>query len=107
MKKIKEAKGYFDQAINDEQPTKEALISYAAFAEEYQSYNGAIALLNKYGSLYGDTLDTMIAKARVYDKKGARDKAAEEYRTILLSGYELPADLKQYITGRIAAAENL
>lgn len=107
MKKVREAKAYFDIAISGEQPAREALLSYAAFAEEYNSFNGAIALLNKHAELFGDALDSMIAKARCYDKMGNAAAAVEEYRTILLSGYELPADLQQYIKGRIAAAENM
>lgn len=107
MKKVPEAKEYFDKAINSQQATREALLSYAAFAEEYNSYNGALALLKRHAELHGDTLDSMVATARLLDKKGDRRAAAEQYRTVLLSGYELPADLKQYIKGRIAAAENM
>lgn len=102
MQKVSEAKEYFDLAISDLKPASEALISYAAFCEQYESYNAAILLLKKHQALYSDTLDTMIAKARIYDKKGESDKAVEEYRAILLSGYDLPKDLKQYIQGRVA-----
>lgn len=107
MKKVPEAKEYFDKAINNDQAAAEALLSYAAFAEEYNSYNGALALLDRHAELHGDTLDSMVATARLLDKKGDRRAAAEQYRTVLLSGYELPADLQQYIKGRIAAAENM
>ncbi|MEW6594951.1 MAG: AMIN domain-containing protein [Thermodesulfobacteriota bacterium] len=107
MKKVPEAKEYFDKAINSEQAARESLLSYAAFAEEYNSFNGALALLGRHAELHGDTLDSMVAIARVLDKKGDREAAAEQYRTILLSGYELPADLHQYIRGRVAAAENM
>jgi type IV pilus assembly protein PilQ len=107
MKKVPEAKEYFDKAINSDQAAAEALLSYAAFAEEYNSYNGAIALLQRHAELHGETLDSMVATARLLDKKGDRQGAAQQYRTILLSGYALPADLQQYIKGRIAAAENM
>lgn len=106
MKKLMQAKEYFDKAISSDKPAGEALASYAAFTEEYKSYNGALALLDKHEEIYGDTLDTMIAKARIYDKKGDGDKAVQEYRSILLSGFELPGDLKKYIKGRVAAATN-
>ena len=53
-------------------------------------------------SLYGDSLDTMISRARILDKEGNSEKAVAEYRAILLSGYQLPADLKRYIKGRLA-----
>ncbi|HSR35704.1 MAG TPA: AMIN domain-containing protein [Desulfurivibrionaceae bacterium] len=107
MKKVPEAKEYFDKAINSDQAAAEALLSYAAFAEEYNSYNGAIALLQRHTELHGETLDSMIAAARLFDKKGDRQAAAAQYRTILLSGYELPADLQQYIKGRLAAADTM
>lgn len=107
MKKVPEAKEYFDKAINSDQAARESLLSYAAFAEEYNSYNGALALLKRHMELHGDTLDSMVATARLLDKKGDRPAAAEQYRTVLLSGYALPADLQQYIKGRIAAAENM
>ncbi|HSR36651.1 MAG TPA: hypothetical protein VLL73_05665, partial [Desulfurivibrionaceae bacterium] len=107
MKKVPEAKEYFDKSINSDQAAAEALLSYAAFAEEYNSYNGAIALLTRHQELHGETLDSMVATARLLDKKGDRQAAAEQYRTVLLSGYALPADLQQYIKGRIAAAENM
>ncbi len=102
MQKVAESKEYFDLAISGPQPASEALASYAAFCEQYESYNAAILLLSKQEELYGATLDAMIAKARIYDKKGEANKAVAEYRVILLSGYELPNDLKQYIQGRIA-----
>ncbi len=107
MKQVEEAKKYFDLAISGEKPASEALISYAAFAEEYQSYAGALSLLKKHQDLYGDSLDTLIAKARIHDKRGNNDKAVEAYRSVLLSGYNIPADLRQYIQGRIAAASSM
>lgn len=107
MKKIEDAKKFFDFAISGDKPASEALISYAAFAEEYQSYLGALALLKKHEELYGDALDTLVAKARIHDKLGDSGKAVDEYRAILLSGYEIPADLRQYIQGRIAAATSM
>ena len=107
MKKVEEAKKFFDFAISGEKPASEALISYAAFAEEYQSYQGSLALLKKHEQLHGDTLDTLVAKARIHDKLGDSDKAVDGYRAVLLSGYDIPADLRQYIQGRIAAATNM
>lgn len=107
MKQVEEAKNYFDFAISAEKPASEALISYAAFAEEYQSYGGALSLLKKHEDLYGDSLDTLVAKARIHDKRGNSGKAVEAYRSILLSGYDIPADLRQYIQGRIAAGASM
>ncbi|MGV1100465.1 AMIN domain-containing protein [Thiovibrio sp. JS02] len=104
MKKVDSAKEYFDLAISGPAPSSEALISYASFAEEYQSYNGALALLAKHEEIYGDTLDSLVTKARIFDKAGNTAKAIEAYNAVLLSGYEVPEDLKRYIQGRIAAA---
>ncbi len=104
MKKTEAAKAYFDLAISGETPPSEALISYASFAEEYQSYNGAMALLARHEALYGDTLDTLVAKARILDKLGHSAQAVAAYNAVLLSGYTVPEDLQQFIKGRIAAA---
>ncbi|MCK5232460.1 MAG: AMIN domain-containing protein [Desulfobulbaceae bacterium] len=104
MKKTQEAGKYFEQAIQVARPTSEALISYAAFCEENLKIERALELLGKNEELYGDSMETMVAKARLYDKKGDKQKAVEEYRAVLLSGFEIPGDLKRYIKGRIALA---
>ena len=104
MKKTEAAKTYFDLAISGETPASESLISYASFAEEYQSYNGALALLARHEALYGDTLDTLVAKARILDKLGHSAQAIAAYNAVLLSGYAVPEDLQQFIKGRITAA---
>ena len=106
-KKIAPAKEYFDLAVRESSPdgtppTSEALFSYAVFSEENGNNMGALLLLARHEELYGDTLETMIAKARIYDKEGNSDKAVAEYRSILLSGFELPPDLVRYINGRMA-----
>jgi len=104
MKKTEAAKTYFDLAISGETPPSEALISYASFAEEYQSYNGALALLDRHEALFGDTLDTLVAKARILDKLGHSAQAVAAYNAVLLSGYAVPEDLREFIKGRVAAA---
>ncbi len=104
MKKTEAAKAYFDLAVSGETPASEALISYASFAEEYQSYNGALTLLARHESLFGDTLDTLVAKARILDKLGHSAQAVTAYNAVLLSGYTVPEDLQQFIKGRITAA---
>jgi len=104
MKKIAEAKEYFEIAVSGKRPDSEALISYAMFSEDTGNYVNALLLLARHEDLYGDTLDTMIARARILDKEGNSEKAVAEYRAILLSGYQLPADLTRYIKGRLALA---
>ena len=101
MKRNAEAKEYFDKAVSGQKPDSEALISYAMFAEENGNYLEALLLLARHEDIYGDALDTMIARARILDKEGNSEKAAAEYRAILLSGYQLPADLTRYIQGRL------
>ena len=102
MKKLAEAKEYFDLAVSGPKPASEALQSYAVFSEENENYLEALLLLARHEDLYGDSLETMIALARILDKEGNSNKAAAEYRAILLSGYQLPADLARYIKGRLA-----
>jgi type IV pilus assembly protein PilQ len=102
MKKNAEAREYFESAVSSKRPDSEALISYAMFSEDNGNYINALLLLARHENLYGDSLDTMIARARILDKEGNSEKAAAEYRAILLSGYQLPADLTRYIKGRLA-----
>jgi type IV pilus assembly protein PilQ len=105
MKKLQAAQEYFDRAVNEDngvKPAREALISYAVFSEENRNYVGALLLLARHEQLYGDTLETMVAKARIYEKEGNPQKAEAEYRAIILSGYELPPDLSRFIKGRLA-----
>jgi len=97
-----EAQQYFDQSVSVTQPSREALLSYAVFSEEQGQYDGAIKLLDKYEILHGANLDSMIAYARLLDKKGSQDEATEKYKSILLSGYQIPPDLRKYINSRIA-----
>ena len=102
MKKEAEARNYFDLAVSATPPAGEALTSYAAFAEENGNYDTALTLLDRHVESYGATLDTMVGRARLYDKKGNEPKAVNEYRDILLAGFDVPADLLRYIKGRIA-----
>jgi len=102
MKRNAEAKEYFELAVSSTRPDSEALISYAMFSEENANYLDALLLLARHEDQYGDSIDTMIARARILDKEGNTEKAAAEYRAILLSGYQLPADLTRYIKGRLA-----
>ena len=102
MKKDKEAGQYFDQSVSGKNPSPAALKSYAAYCEENKKYDAAIKLLKRHDAVHGETLDSLVSLARVYDKKGDRKKANEIYRSILFSGYRIPPDLKKYIQGRIA-----
>lgn len=101
MNQTAEATGYFAQSISDPTPMKEALLSYASFSEQNNQPDNALKLLTRYNTLYGESVDTMVAKARIYDKMGQRDKAADQYRALLASGYPLIPSLKEYIQGRL------
>ncbi len=105
MQRISEAKEYFAQSISNSPPMKEALVSFAAFSENNGQNEAALKLLDKYHSYYGETLETMIAKARVLDKMGRSKDAAQQYQAILTSGFQLRSDLKKYIEGRLAAKD--
>jgi type IV pilus assembly protein PilQ len=45
MQDKQKAHQYFDQSISVKKPSKEALLSYAAFNEEQHEYNGALKIL--------------------------------------------------------------
>lgn len=101
MQEAKEAQQYFAQSVSGDKPAREALLSYAVFSEEQKLYDGAITLLVRAEKLYGQNVDSMIAIARVLDKKGDHAAATEQYKAIMLSGYQIPQDLKKYISSRI------
>jgi len=101
MNQTAEATGYFAQSISDPTPMKEALISYASFNEQNSQPDNALKLLTRYNTLYGESVDTMVAKARIYDQIGQKDKAAEQYRALLASGYPLAPGLKEYVQSRL------
>ncbi|MFZ5761253.1 MAG: hypothetical protein ACOY32_16690 [Thermodesulfobacteriota bacterium] len=101
LEKTQEARDYFDVAVGNARPSRQALASYAAFSEKNGSFDMALSLLDRYESLYGTSLETLVSKARIYDKTGDVARATEQYRMILLSGYQVPADLEQYIQQRL------
>ena len=101
MEKTEEAKEYFDLAVSSQKPSKHALASYAAFSEQNGSYDAALNLLEQFTQVYGNSLETMVSNARIYDKMGDAARADEEYKAIQLSGFELPADLKAYLSFRV------
>ena len=106
MQRLGDASEYFSQAVSGDPPMKEALFSFSSFNENNGQNDSALKLMEKYESYYGETLDTMLAKARLYDKMGQSQKATEQYKAIMASGYQMRPDLKKYISGRIAAASN-
>ncbi len=101
MDNISDAMEFFSRSISGEPPLKDALISYAAFSEQKHQPEAALKLLDRYANVYSDTLDTMISRARIYDAMGQTEKATEQYKTLLYSGYQLVPGLKKYIRGRL------
>jgi len=105
MQQISEASDYFSQSISGTPPMKEALFSYAAFSENNGQNDAALKLYKKYESHYGETIDTMVAKARILDKQGLPKEATKQYHAVLASGFQLRPDLKKFIEGRLAAKD--
>lgn len=105
MQQKTEAMEYFNQSVSGNPPMKEALISYAAFSETNKNLISALKLLDKYSSFYGDTANTMLSKARIYDKQGDSDKATAQYAALMSSGFQIRPDLKKFIRGRLAAGK--
>ena len=103
MQRPSEAVEFFNQSVSGSPPLKEALMSYAAYNENFGQPEAALKLLNKFNANYGETLETMLAKARIYDKLGNSSQAIAQYRSILSSGFQIRPDLKQYIEGRLQA----
>ena len=84
MQRIAEAKEFFTQSISSSPPMKEALMSFATFSENNGQNDAALKLIDKYHSYYGETFDTMLAKARILDKLGRSQDATREYQAISL-----------------------
>ncbi len=105
MKELKNSQQFFEHAVQGKSPLKEALLSYAVFSEEQKHYPEALKLLKKYDILYGENLNSMVARARIFDKQGKHEDATAEYNKIILSGYRIAPDLKKYILGRIALSQ--
>ncbi len=104
MNKVPEAVEFFDQSISGNPPMKEALASFAAFSESNGREAAALKLYDKYNEVYGQTVNTMVARARIYDKLGMQEKAVEQYRSLLTSGFQLQVGLRNYIESRLAEA---
>lgn len=105
MQKLAEAKDYFAQSISGSPPLKEALFSYAVFSENNGQLEPAIKILEKYESHYGENVDTMVSKARIYDKQGLSREATKQYKALQASGFQINPDLKKFIEGRVAAKD--
>nr|WP_320010967.1 secretin and TonB N-terminal domain-containing protein [uncultured Desulfobulbus sp.] len=97
---------YFARSVQAKKPMRESLLNYAAFKEEHNAYTPALSLLERHDLLYGKSLDSMIAAARISDKMGNTRKANKLYQGILTSGFRLPPDLAKYIQGRVAQQAN-
>jgi len=102
MKDNDKAFNYFNRCTSTKKPIKEALISFSSFCEENQDYKCALSQLERYDALYGEDVDSMINSARIYDKMGQSQQAAEKYKKLLSSGYQIPPDLERYIKSRVA-----
>lgn len=101
MDKIPEALEFFAQSVSGDPPMEEALISYAAFSEKNDQPEAALKLLDTYARHYGDTVHTMVSKARILDKMGRRDQATAQYRALLTAGFQMRPDLKDYVEARV------
>jgi type IV pilus assembly protein PilQ len=101
MNKTQEAVEYFSRSISGTPPMKEALASFAAYSENNGRQQAALKLYDKYHEIYGHTVDTMVAKARIFDNLGMTEKATEQYQSVLNSGFPLNLGLKKYIQSRL------
>ncbi|XOF35283.1 MAG: hypothetical protein ACL93V_08365 [Candidatus Electrothrix sp. YB6] len=106
MEEYRQAQQYFDQSVNiGERPSQEALISYAAFSERQRQYDAALRLLAKFEELYGQTLNSMIAQARILDAQGNYSAARKLYKAILYSGFRVPPDLRKFIMAKVGRGQ--
>ncbi len=101
MEENTQAQQYFDRSISVKKPSKEALFNYAVFSEQLKQYEAALRLLSRHDELYGENLDSMVARARILDQQGHRKEANQVYMAILHAGFSVPQDLRTFIIARI------
>lgn len=102
MQDVPAAVQYFTQSISDTPPMKEALASFAAFSETQQRYDSALNLYEKYEKYYGASVNTLVAKARIYDLLGKSALADKQYEQLLTSGFRIQNSLKKFAEKRLA-----
>lgn len=107
MQDTAQAEKYFAQSVRSNKPLKEAFLNYAAFKEQRKAYREALSLLSRHDQLYGKSLDSMIAAARINDAMGQTAQADKLYRAILTSGFPVPPDLAKFIQGRVTRKSTL
>jgi type IV pilus assembly protein PilQ len=100
MEEHSQAQRYFDQSISIGTPSRDALFNYAVFSERQRQYDAALRLLDKYSELYGENLDSMVSRARIFDLQGRKDEADKVYTAILHAGFSVPSDLRSFILNR-------
>ncbi|MGB5684669.1 MAG: hypothetical protein WBM35_02565 [Candidatus Electrothrix sp.] len=100
MEEYRQAQQYFDQSVNTGKPSREALVSYAAFSERQRQYDAALRLLEKLEDIYGQDLNSMVAQARIYDSLGNSEAARKKYNAVLHAGFRVPPDLKKFILSK-------
>lgn len=103
MEENGQAQQYFDQSISIGKPSREALFNYAVFSERLGKYEAALRLLSKYNELYGENLNSMVARARILDQQGNRTEADQVYTAILHAGFSVPQDLRAFILARTSS----
>ncbi len=101
MGRTAEAAEFFRHSISASPPAKEALMSFAAFSENNGNNDTALKLLDKLHKNYGESIESMVAVARILDKKGEYAKADKQYAAILASGFQMRPALKNYIAERL------
>lgn len=101
MGRTVEAAEYFRHSISDSPPPREALASFAAFSENNGNNDAALKLLNTLHDHYGESIESMVAVARILDKKGEYEKANKQYSAILTSGFQMRPALRKYIGERL------
>jgi len=102
MGKIDEAKIYFERSMDTAaNPSLHTLYNYAVFCESESEYRQALRLLNNIESNYELSADTMLLRARVYERLNKIDKAITEYRAVFQGGTAIPPESQRYAKERM------
>jgi len=71
------------------------------FLEEERDYGDALYMYQKYEELFGPSLASSLAVARLEEKQGRRSEACDKYREISRSGFSMDQDSADLIHAKV------
>ncbi len=102
LNRPKEAKNFFEKALNTGKMDKDGLWNYAVFLFSQGDYRGALRLVNRIEAKFPVEPEMIMMKAQCYEHLNKIRQAAAEYNTLLSAGNQVPPNLTEYARLRLA-----